>query len=47
MSKLLRELARQFGIAGDVFLVSVVAGAGLTLGWVLVIGALGAMAGAQ
>ena len=47
MSKLLRELTRQLGIAGDVFLVSLVAGAGLTLGGVLVIGALGAMAGAQ
>lgn len=47
MSKLLRELAHQLGIAGDVFLVSVVAGAGLALGGVLVISALGAMAGAK
>ncbi len=47
MSRLLRALAHKLGIAGDVFLVSVVAGAGLTLGGVLVISALGAMAGAK
>lgn len=47
MSKQLRELVRQLSIASDVFLVSVVAGAGLTLGGVLVISALGAMAGAK